>query len=335
MRLSIYKNHLKSVSIIGSNSSHPLYFRCMQFTLAIHGGAGTIDPASMTPEKQLKYESGLMKALESGRKILEKGGSALDAVSLAVVELENCPMFNAGKGAVFNNQGQHELDASIMDGRNLAAGAVTCVQGIVNPVLLSRAVMEKSEHVLLSGAGAEIFAKSQGIEFADKDYFYDEFRWQQWQQIKGSDNFQLDHSVQTEKKFGTVGAVAMDNEGNLAAATSTGGMTNKKWGRIGDTPIIGAGTYANNNTCAVSCTGHGELFIRSVVAYDISCLMEYKGISLKAACEEVVLRKLVKIGGEGGLIAVDGHGNIELVFNSTGMYRAWASSEAESQVAIY
>lgn len=307
----------------------------MQFTLAIHGGAGTIDPSAMTPEKKMKYEAGLMKALEAGRKILEKGGSAIDAVSLAVVELENCPMFNAGKGAVFNNQGEHELDASIMEGENLMAGAITCVQGIINPVLLARAVMEKSEHVLLSGKGAEIFAKNQGLEFADKDYFYDEFRFQQWQQIKGSDQFHLDHSVQTEKKFGTVGAVAMDKKGNLAAATSTGGMTNKKWGRIGDTPIIGAGTYANNATCAVSCTGHGELFIRSVVAYDISCLMEYKGMSLKAACEEVVLNKLVKIGGEGGLIAVDSKGHVELVFNSTGMYRGWATDNTESKVAVY
>lgn len=307
----------------------------MKYALAVHGGAGTIDPDLLTPEKKLLYENGLTAALEAGRNILLKGGSALDAVTAAVVELENCPMFNAGKGAVFNHLGKHELDASVMDGANLMAGAVTCVQGVVNPVLLARTVMEKSEHVLLCGEGAANFARMNGLAFAGDDYFYDEFRWKQWQAVKDTDDVHLDHAILTEKKFGTVGAVALDVSGHLAAATSTGGMTNKRWGRIGDTPIIGAGTYANDNTCAVSCTGHGELFIRGVVAYDISCLMEYKGLTLKQACETVVMDKLVKTGGEGGVIAVDREGIPELVFNSPGMYRGWVLSDGVAHTAIY
>lgn len=307
----------------------------MKFALAIHGGAGTIDPASLTPEKQLMYENGLKSALLAGYKILGKGGTALDAVSLAVIELENCPLFNAGRGAVFNHEGKHELDASIMDGKTLAAGAVTCVRGVVNPVLLARTVMEKSEHVLLCGEGAETFARAQGVEFAADDYFYDEFRWQQWQMVRDSDGFHLDHSVQTEKKFGTVGAVALDASGHLAAATSTGGMTNKRWGRVGDTPIIGAGTYANDNTCAVSCTGHGELFMKGVVAYDISCLMEYRHLTLAEACDMVVMDKLVKTGGEGGVIALDRSGEPVLAFNSPGMYRGWILPDGTAHTAIY
>ncbi len=302
------------------------------FSIAIHGGAGTILRSTMTPELQAQYETGLEAALDKGYKILEAGGSSLEAVEGAVVILEDFPLFNAGKGAVFNNVGGHEMDASIMFGEGLEAGAVCGVSHIKNPVKLARAIMEHSGHVILCGEGAEQFAKLQNITFEDDAYFYTEQRYKQWQEALKEDKVQLDHS---DKKFGTVGAVALDKYGNLAAATSTGGMTNKKFGRVGDSPIPGAGTYANNNTCAVSCTGHGELFIRSVVGYDISCLIEYKGLSLKEACDLVVYDKLVKMGGEGGLIAIDKHGNIEMPFNSEGMYRACRSSNGRYEVKIY
>ncbi len=299
--------------------------------LAIHGGAGTILRSSMTAELQQQYEQGLQDALQAGYSVLQSGGSAVDAVQAAVVSLEDFPLFNAGRGSVFNNVGGHEMDASIMDGSNLMAGAVSGISLVKNPVLLARTIMDKSEHVLLCGQGAEQFAKHQGLQFEDDAYFYVQHRYEQWQQALKEDSISLDHN---DKKFGTVGAVALDANGNLAAATSTGGMTNKKFGRMGDSPIIGAGTYANNNTCAISCTGHGELFIRAVVAYDISCLMEYKGLSLKEACDVVVHDKLVKIKGEGGLVALDKHGNIELPFNSEGMYRGYAT-ENERKVMIY
>jgi beta-aspartyl-peptidase (threonine type) len=303
-----------------------------KIAIAIHGGAGTILRSTMTADLQKQYESGLQRAIETGYKILEAGGSSLDAVEAAVVELEDFPLFNAGKGSVFNNDGKQEMDASIMEGRDLSAGAVSCVRGVKNPVALARKIMQESEHVMLGGLGAEIFARQHGVAFEEEAYFYNEMRYNQWQEAMKEDKIQLDH---TEKKFGTVGAVALDKTGNLAAATSTGGMTNKKYGRIGDSPIIGAGTYANNKTCAISCTGHGELFIRSVVAYDVSCLMEYKNLSLKEACDIVVHDKLVKIGGEGGLIAVDNHGNIYMPFNSEGMYRASKDGEGKLEVLIY
>ncbi|MBL0341988.1 MAG: isoaspartyl peptidase/L-asparaginase [Bacteroidetes bacterium] len=251
----------------------------------------------------------------------------------AVVELENNKLFNAGKGAVFTHSGRHEMDASLMDGSNLMAGAVAGVAAVKNPVLLARLIMEKTDHVFLSGAGAEELASKYSLPFESPDYFFDEFRHQQWLAAKDSGASFLDHTQ--DKKFGTVGAVALDQKGNIAAATSTGGMTNKMYNRIGDTPIIGAGTYASNATCGVSCTGHGEYFIRSVVAYDISCLMEYKGLSLKEACKVVVMEKLVKIGGEGGLIAVDSLGNLELAFNSEGMYRASVKSGEVPFIGIY
>lgn len=305
--------------------SHPI-------VIAIHGGAGTILRNQMTSEKEAQYKSALEVALNAGYEVLEKGGSSLDAVTAAVCSLEDCPLFNAGKGSVFNHIGNHEMDASIMSGKDLSAGAVSGVRNIRNPVLLARTVMQKSEHVMMSGQGAEDFAKTQGISFESDEYFSTEFRYAQWQQALKEDRIQLDH--RDDKKFGTVGAVAMDQNGNLAAATSTGGMTNKKFGRVGDSPIIGAGTYANNNTCAISCTGHGELFMRSVVAHDISCLMEYKGLSLEDACKVVVHDKLVKIGGEGGLVALDKLGNVCLPFNSEGMYRAFRNS-TETFVAIY
>lgn len=307
------------------------------FGIAIHGGAGTILRSLMTPEKEAAYISGLSTAIAAGDAILSAGGSSLDAVEAAVIALENFPLFNAGKGAVFTHKGTHEMDASIMDGKTLEAGAVSGISNVQNPIALARVVKEKSGHVFLCGPDAELFAKQQGLAFQPDAYFYDEGRFNQWQEVKDSDGYQLDHTVNSGegKKFGTVGAVALDIHGNLAAATSTGGMTNKRFGRVGDSPIIGAGTYANNKTCAISCTGHGEFFIRAVVAYDISCLMEYKGMTLKQACDFVVKDKLVQLGGEGGLIAIDALGNIELPFNSEGMYRAWKKVGTDTTIRIY
>lgn len=307
-----------------------------KIAIAIHGGAGTIAPHLLTPTLEKAYLEGLDKALEAGYQVLKHKGSATEAVAMAVIALEDHPLFNAGKGAVFNHIGGHEMDAAIMQGSDLKAGAACGVPYIKNPILLAKAIMEKSEHVMMASDGALTFAKQHGIAIEDDAYFYTEQRYQQWQDIKDSEKFQLDHTEQKgEKKFGTVGAVAIDMNGNLAAATSTGGMTNKKYGRIGDSPVIGAGTYANNATCAVSCTGHGELFLRSVVAYDISCLMEYKNLTLKEACDRVVYDKLVKIGGEGGLVALDHLGNIEMPFNSEGMYRAKINTEGTKEVKIY
>ena len=309
------------------------------YALAIHGGAGTILQSTMTPEKELAYKNGLQDAIEAGESILKSGGSAFDAVESAIIQLENNPLFNAGKGAVFTNTGTHEMDASIMNGKDLMAGAIAGVQGVKNPISLARAVMEKSEHVLLTGNGAMDFAKKVNAPFENEEYFFVQLRYDQLQQAKQSNSMILDHTEDKiehgEKKFGPVGCVALDLQGNLAAGTSTGGMTNKKFGRVGDSSIIGAGTYANNNTCAISCTGHGELFIRSVVAYDISCLMEYKNLSLKEACDIVVMDKLVKIGGEGGLIALDAKGNIVLPFNSEGMYRASKKQNEDIFIGIY
>lgn len=306
-----------------------------KFSIAIHGGAGTILKSSMTPEKEAAYQAALKTALEAGYKVLENGKSALDAVEKAVIELENCPLFNAGRGSVFAANGKHEMDASIMEGHTLKAGAVALVTGVQNPVALARLVMEKSEHVLLAGNGAVEFAKKMNCDFRDEAWFYDDFRYRQWLEIRDSDTTQLDHSINKEQKFGTVGAVALDVFGNLAAATSTGGMTNKKFGRIGDSPVIGAGTYANNATCAVSCTGSGEFFIRGVVAYDVSCLMEYKGMNLEDACFEVIHQRLLKINGDGGLIAVDTLGNISMPFNTEGMYRAFKKSDGSEKIGIY
>lgn len=306
--------------------------------IAVHGGAGTLDRSAMTPELEAQYQSALRDALLAGDTLLRGGASALDAVSAAVKVLEDFPLFNAGKGAVFTHTKTHELDASIMCGLTRKAGAVAGISGIANPILLAREVMEHSEHVLLCGKGAEDFARSRGFHFEPESYFHTDFRYNQLLQVIHEEGAFLDHSVSTsppDKKFGTVGAVARDANGNLAAATSTGGMTNKRWGRAGDSPIIGAGTYANNNSCAISCTGHGEFFIRAVVAYDISCLMEYKGLSLEQACREVVNHKLVEFGGEGGLIAIDNQGSICLPFNSTGMYRGWKHIDSEPFTAIY
>ena len=310
-----------------------------KYAIAIHGGAGTILKSTMTPEKEKAYLDGLKNAIEAGETILKNGGSSLDAVEKAVRSLEDNPLFNAGKGAVFSNSGKNEMDASIMNGEDLTAGAVAGISNVKNPISLAKGIMQKSEHVFLAGNGAIEFAHLIGTEFEEDAYFFEQMRFDQLQQAKQSDGVFLDHTTDKfengEKKFGTVGAVALDIHGNLAAGTSTGGMTNKKFGRVGDSPIIGAGTYANNETCAISCTGHGEFFIRSVVAHDISCLIEYKGLSLKEACDFVVMDKLVKIGGEGGLIAIDKNGNIELPFNSEGMYRAKKSEDGALFIKIY
>lgn len=306
-----------------------------KFSIAIHGGAGTILKSSITKEQELAYISALIDALQKGYSVLEKNGSALDAVTAAVISLEDCILFNAGKGSVFTKNGKHEMDASIMDGNTLQAGAVAGVSKVKNPVELALKIMQNSEHVMLSGDGALQFAKEQNLQLENETYFFSQFRYDQWQQVKNENGAALDHNIQIEKKFGTVGAVACDVFGNLAAATSTGGMTNKNYNRIGDTPIIGAGTYANNHTCAVSCTGHGELFIKAVAAYDVSCLIEYRGMTLQQAMEKVTLDKLVKINGEGGMIGVDANANTFLVFNSEGMYRGMQNSSGQKNVSIY
>jgi beta-aspartyl-peptidase (threonine type) len=310
-----------------------------KFALAVHGGAGTIDRNSMTPEKERAYRDGLDRALQAGYDILKKGGSSLDAVERAVRVLEDDPHFNAGKGAVFTAAGTNELDASIMDGETLKAGAVANVKHIKNPISLARLVMEKSPHVMMDGDGAEAFAKQNGIELVDQKYFFTEERWQQLQKEKdqqkkaggaGGNKF----IISDQGRHGTVGAVALDQSGNLAAATSTGGTTNKLPGRIGDSPIIGAGTYANNATCAVSATGDGEYFIRATVAHDVSALMEYRGVSLGGAAQQV-LDKVGKLGGSGGLIAIDQKGNISQPFNTSGMYRGSIDESGKTDIAIY
>jgi len=309
----------------------------MAYRLVIHGGAGNINPSMMSKEEEALYHNGLKDALNSGYTILKEGGTSLDAVVAAITSMEDNPIFNAGRGAVFTKKGVNEMDAAIMDGKNLAAGAIAGVRNIKNPIKLAKEVMLYSGHVFLSGAGAGEFALSRGIEMASDEYFFNKTRYEQWLDIRDSDFYQLDHKEDNLKgpvknndhKFGTVGAVAIDNLGNLAAGTSTGGMTNKRFGRIGDSPVIGAGTYANNNSCAISCTGHGEYFLRAVVAHDISCLIEYKGLSLKEACDFVVKDKLVKMGGEGGLIAIDNNGNFEFCFNSAGMYRGMIDENGE------
>lgn len=312
-----------------------------KLSIAVHGGAGTILKEDMTPELEAAYYKGLEDALSAGYAVLEEGGTAINAVKAAVVMLEDNLMFNAGRGAVFTKKGVQEMDAAIMSGKDLAAGAVAAVRNVRNPIELAAEVMHNSNHVFLSGKGANDFAIKQGVKLEPDEYFFSQFRYDQWKAIRDSDNYSLDHTHQSleelfrDKKFGTVGAVACDKDGNIAAATSTGGMTNKKYGRIGDSPLIGCGTYANNKSCAISCTGHGEPFIKSVAAYDVSCLMEYKNMSLQDAMNEVVNNKLVKIDGEGGMIGVDAKGNVAMVLNSAGMYRGMHTSSDEHLVAIY
>lgn len=313
--------------------------------IAIHGGAGAIARAAMSAEKEQQYIQALSDVVASGQAILAAGGSALDAVTEAVRLLEECPLFNAGKGAVFTHQGTHELDACVMDGRSLEVGAVAGVSHLRHPVLAARAVLEHSPHALFIGAGAESFAAQHGLETVAADYFSTPERWQQLQRALASQQMLLDHDgaaqtadghpLDNDRKLGTVGAVACDLQGNLAAATSTGGMTNKQAGRVGDSPIVGAGCYANNANVAVSCTGTGEVFMRTLAAYDIAALVEYRGLSLKQASERVVMEKIPLLGGSGGVVAVDRDGNIALPFNSEGMYRGYGYVGDGAVVGIY
>lgn len=316
-----------------------------KYIMVIHGGAGTILKSKMTPEKEAAYKAVLTLALQKGYTILKAGKSSVDAVEAAIRVMEDSPLFNAGKGAVFTHEGRNEMDASIMNGKTLEAGAVAGVTTIRNPISAARAVMEKSEHVMLAGPGAEKFAKETGLEIVDPQYFRTEERWNSLQRILKDDSLN-NKTGQTDKKtmrlgtinhdykFGTVGAVALDRQGNLAAGTSTGGMTNKKYGRIGDSPVIGAGTYANNKTAAISCTGWGEFYIRNVVAHDISALIEYKGLSVTEA-GKTVLSKVEKLGGDGGMIILDRNGNAATPFNTAGMYRGRVTEDGKIEIEIY
>ena len=304
--------------------------------MIIHGGAGTLSRASMTPALEKAYRDTLTLALRRGYEILARGGTSLDAVEAAIRLMEDSPLFNAGKGAVFTSTGTNELDAAIMDGRTLAAGSVAAVQHIRNPISLARLVMEKSPHVMMVGAGAEEFAKSQGMEFVAPHYFWTERRWKAYEDARrAADTARKGALPAGENKFGTVGAIALDKAGNLAAATSTGGTNMKRYGRVGDTPIIGAGTYANNASCAVSGTGDGEFFIRNNVASDICARVRYGGMSLERAADEVVNKVLVAQRGEGGVIAMDAKGNIAAPFNTSGMYRGWVTADGVIVVKIF
>ena len=315
------------------------------FGIVIHGGAGTILKENMSDSLEQAYKAKLEEAIRTGHEILANGGTAIEAVQRTINIMENSPLFNAGKGAVFTNEGKNELDASIMEGKTLNAGAVSGVTTVKNPINLAWEVMENSEHVMLSGKGAEQFAKERNLEIVNPEYFYTENRFKSLERLKdrNSEKTELDHDGKTafvdpfikDSKFGTVGCAALDKNGNLAAGTSTGGMTNKKWGRIGDAPIIGAGTYANNKTAAISATGWGEFFIRGVVAYDISALMEYKEMSLAEAAKEVIQNKNPELGGSGGIIAIDHQGNVSMEFNTAGMYRAKMNKEGDLEIGIY
>ncbi len=314
-----------------------------EFAIVIHGGAGTILKKNMTPEREAAYQAKLEEAIRVGYEVLKNGGSSLDAVEKTINVMEDSPLFNAGKGAVFTNAETNELDASIMDGKTLNAGASAGTTNVRNPINLARTIMEKSEHVMLSGKGAETFAEEQGLTLVDPEYFFTENRFKSLQRIKDKEKKALDYDAKTafydpyikDSKYGTVGCAALDKNGNLAAGTSTGGMTNKRYGRIGDAPIIGSGTYANNATCAVSSTGWGEYFIRAQVAHDISAMMEYKGLSLKEASRIVIQDKLTDLGGTGGIIAVDKNGNMVMEFNTAGMYRATMNDQGELTIGIY
>ncbi|MBX9853014.1 MAG: isoaspartyl peptidase/L-asparaginase [Cytophagaceae bacterium] len=303
-------------------------------SLAIHGGAGNYTLSDLSLEEQKEYQQKLQEALDRGYDILEKGGSSIDAVEAVIRILEDSPLFNAGKGAVLTSNEKIELDASIMRGSDLAAGAVGGVTIVKNPISAARKVMENSPHVLLMGRGAEAFAKEQHLEIVDPSYFFTEKSRMQLQKIKEEEKLKLKNSEKKDKKFGTVGCVALDKNGNLAAGTSTGGMVNKKFGRVGDSPIIGAGTYADNRTCAVSCTGHGEHFIRNTIAFSVAALMEYKGLSLEQAVDYVVEEKLKRTSGTGGLIAIDKEGNIAMKMNTPSMFRAYRNTK-ESKVFIF
>ncbi|MEZ4994695.1 MAG: isoaspartyl peptidase/L-asparaginase [Saprospiraceae bacterium] len=318
-----------------SNPATEAHQEPVEYALVIHGGAGTILPENMTPETEAEYKDILNKALDAGETVLKDGGTAADAVVATIMIMENSPLFNSGKGAVFTHDGRNELDASFMEGANLNAGAVGGVTNVKNPILAARAVMENSPHVLLTGKGAEQFAAEQGLEIVDPSYFYTERRWNSLQEALKEEKESMSYNGENpDYKYGTVGCVALDQDGNIVAGTSTGGMTNKRWNRIGDSPIIGAGTYANNNTCGVSCTGHGEFFIRYAVAHDLSAMMEYKGIGIEEAADNIINDKLLKAGGSGGFVALDKYGHVAMPFNTPGMYRGYAKP-GERVVKIY
>ena len=326
-------------SVAGKRAETNPKMETKKIGLAIHGGAGTIERSTLTPKKEHEYRAGLERALGAGYEILKQGGSSLDATEAAVRVLEDDPHFNAGRGSVFTSAGTNEMDACIMDGKTLRAGAVGSVQHIKNPISLARLVMEKSPHVMLDCGGAEAFAKANGIELVDQKYFFTQERWDALQKIKAAEKNRASGEgtsflITDQDRHGTVGAVAVDKDGNLAAATSTGGTTNKLPGRIGDTPVIGAGTYANNQTCAVSCTGDGEYFIRAAAAHEVSALMQYRGMKLQEAAQ-TVLDTVKKLGGEGGLIAIDRNGDIALPFNTNGMYRGYVDRNAKFVIEIY
>jgi beta-aspartyl-peptidase (threonine type) len=310
-----------------------------KFGIAIHGGAGTISKKNLSPEMERAYKDKLTESLMKGHALLKAGGTSIQAVEAAIKILEDSPLFNAGKGSVFNSEGEIEMDAAIMEGQFLKAGAVAGLKRIKNPICAAKVVMEKTPHVFVIGEGAENLVKKYGIEFEEPAYFYEEKRWQQLQKVKGSEIQQLDHTeietTEGDHKYGTVGAVALDTYGNLAAGSSTGGLTNKKPGRVGDSPVIGAGTYANNQTCAVAATGEGEYFIRAVVGHDISALMEYKGWTIQQATQEVIANKMTQLGGRGGVISIDKEANISIVFNTKGMYRAFVKQDEKPEVLIY
>lgn len=293
------------------------------YALVLHGGVGSMTSENFPEESQLKFNAALDTALQQGLNVLEAGGGSIDAVEVVLMYMEDNPLFNAGRGSVFTSEGKNELDASIMTGQDLNAGAVAGVTDIRNPISAARAVMEKSEHVMMAGRGASVFAKQMGLEIVDPSWFYTKAKYELYQRAK------------KDEKHGTIGCVALDREGNLCAGTSTGGMTGKKYGRIGDSPIIGAGTYANNATCGVSASGHGEFFIRYTVAHDISALMEYKGLDVTSAAREVVEKKLFEVGGSGGVICLDNHGRVAMVTNTEGMFRAYGNSEEDRVLAIF
>src|SRR5207249_3393467 len=321
------------------NPDHQPNMEMKKIGLAIHGGAGTIERSNMTPEREREFRAGLERALTAGYEILKRGSSSLDATEAAVRTLEDDPHFNAGKGSVFTSAGTNEMDAAIMDGKTLAAGSVACLKHIKNPIALARLVMEKSGHVMMDGEGAEGFAKENGMELVDQKYFFTQERWDALRKIKAAEKHRTGGAgkaffITDQDRHGTVGAVALDKNGNLAAATSTGGTTNKRPGRVGDSPVVGAGTYANNATCAVSATGDGEYFIRATAGHDVSALMEYRGMPLKEGAQ-TALEKVAKLGGTGGLIAIDREGNMTLPFNTSGMYRGYVGLNGKFIVEIY
>ncbi len=328
-----------------SGETEPTQSAIGKTAIVIHGGAGNLKKLNLTPDEELQYKSALQASLKAGNDILQAGGTALDAVEAAIHVMEDSPLFNAGKGAVFNHEGINEMDAAIMNGSDLSCGAVAGVRHIRNPITAARKVMENSEFILLSGKGAEEFAQKNGVGLVDSSYFFTDFRWQQLQDAIIEDSVKLDHTekksaslwdkLSGEEKFGTVGCVALDKQGNIAAGTSTGGLTNKRYGRIGDSPLIGAGTYADNLTCAVSCTGKGEDFIRLNVAHDISSIIRYRAIPLDSAVNEVIKIKLKSIKGRGGCIALNKEGQIAMAFTTTGMYRGYIDTNGKMETFIY